>query len=72
VTDIETTLQLLPQIPEDRIVVTESGIRQVEDVLQLRAADVNAFLVGEAFMREAQPGAALSKLFGLHDAHIVI
>jgi len=72
VTDIETTLQLLPQVPEDRIVVTESGIRHVEDVLQLRAADVNAFLVGEAFMRETQPGAALSKLFGLHGPHIGI
>ncbi len=64
VTDIETTLQLLPEIPGDRIVVTESGIRSIEEVRRLRAAGVNTFLVGEAFMREPQPGVALSRLFG--------
>ncbi|MBU2764760.1 MAG: indole-3-glycerol phosphate synthase TrpC [Acidithiobacillus ferrivorans] len=63
VTAIETTLQLLPEIPEGRIVVTESGIHRREDVVTLRAAGVGVFLVGEAFMRAAQPGEALEHLF---------
>ncbi|MHB1735369.1 MAG: indole-3-glycerol phosphate synthase TrpC [Acidithiobacillus sp.] len=63
VTEIETTLKLLPEIPEGRIVVTESGIRRSEEVATLRAAGVAAFLVGEAFMRAAQPGEALKRLF---------
>ncbi len=63
VTEIETTLKLLPEIPEGRIVVTESGIRRSEEVATLRAAGVTAFLVGEAFMRAAQPGEALKRLF---------
>ncbi|MDA8246750.1 indole-3-glycerol phosphate synthase TrpC [Acidithiobacillus sp.] len=63
VTTIETTLQLLSEIPEGRIVVTESGIHCREDVATLRAAGVGAFLVGEAFMRAAQPGEALERLF---------
>ncbi|MCK9187896.1 indole-3-glycerol phosphate synthase TrpC [Acidithiobacillus sp.] len=63
VTEIETTLKLLPEIPEGRIVVTESGIRRSEEVATLRAAGVAAFLVGEAFMRAAQPGDALQRLF---------
>ncbi|WP_414040651.1 indole-3-glycerol phosphate synthase TrpC [Acidithiobacillus sp. M4-SHS-6] len=63
VTDIETTLGLLPDVPADRIVVTESGIRSGEEVQRLRTAGVGAFLVGEAFMRETEPGAALSRLF---------
>jgi indole-3-glycerol phosphate synthase len=63
VTEIETTLKLLPEIPRERIVVTESGIRSREDVATLRAAGVGAFLVGEAFMRTAQPGDALQHLF---------
>ena len=62
-TEIETTLKLLPEIPEGRIVVTESGIRRREEVATLRAAGVAAFLVGEAFMRAAQPGEALQRLF---------
>ncbi len=63
VTDIETTLKLLPEVSAERIVVTESGIRSGEEVARLRNAGVGTFLVGEAFMREAEPGAALSRLF---------
>ena len=60
---LETTLELLPQIPGDRIVVTESGILGPQDVLRMRACGVNAFLVGEAFMRADDPGARLAELF---------
>ena len=60
---LETTLELLPQIPGDRIVVTESGILDSQDVLRMRASGVNAFLVGEAFMRADDPGARLAELF---------
>ena len=63
VTSIETTLGLLPQLPQDRLLVTESGIATVQDVQRLREAGVNNFLVGEAFMRAAEPGAELKKLF---------
>jgi indole-3-glycerol phosphate synthase len=62
-TRIETTLKLLKQVPSDRIIVTESGISTRADVERLRAADVNAFLVGEAFMRAEDPGAELSRMF---------
>jgi len=62
-TTLQTTLDLLPQIPEDRIVVTESGIHEPADVTKLRAHNVNVFLVGEAFMRASDPGAELSRLF---------
>jgi len=62
-TTLETTLGLLPAIPDDRIVVTESGILAPPDVARMRAAGVNAFLVGEAFMRAADPGAELARLF---------
>ncbi len=62
-TRIETTLDLLPQLPPDRLVVTESGIRTPADVARLRAAGVNAYLVGETFMRAPDPGAALQELF---------
>lgn len=62
-TRLETTLELLPVIPEDRIVVTESGILKTADVELMRKNSVNAFLVGEAFMRAADPGAELNKLF---------
>ena len=62
-TTLETTLALLPAIPDDRIVVTESGILAPPDVARMRAAGVNAFLVGEAFMRAADPGAELARLF---------
>lgn len=64
-TRLETTLELLPQIDPQRIVVTESGIHSVDDVRRMRAAGVNSFLVGEAFMRAANPGQALRDLFEL-------
>jgi indole-3-glycerol phosphate synthase len=58
-----TTLDLLPRIPADRLVVTESGILSATDVTRMRSRGVHAFLVGEAFMRAADPGAALAALF---------
>ena len=61
---LQTTLDLLPRIPTDRIVVTESGILAPDDVALMRRNSVNAFLVGEAFMRQPSPGAALQALFG--------
>jgi len=60
---IETTLGLLPRVPDDRLLVTESGILSRADVRRMRDANVNAFLVGEAFMRAADPGKALADLF---------
>lgn len=60
---LDTTLGLLPRIPHDRIVVTESGILAPKDVALMRASKVNAFLVGEAFMRAAEPGEELARLF---------
>ena len=60
---LQTTLDLLPRIPGDRIVVTESGILAAEDVKLMRGHRVHAFLVGEAFMRAGDPGAELAKLF---------
>jgi len=60
---LRTTLDLLPRFTSDRIAVTESGISQPADVATLRAAGVNAFLVGEAFMRAEDPGAELARLF---------
>ena len=66
-TTLATTLDLLPKIPEGRIVVTESGILRPEEVSLMRSNGVGAFLVGEAFMRAAEPGAALQRLFGLLD-----
>jgi indole-3-glycerol phosphate synthase len=62
-TSLLTTLGLLPQIPADRLVITESGILGPDDVRTMREADVNAFLVGEAFMRAPSPGAELARLF---------
>ena len=62
-TRLETTLDLLARIPHDRLLVTESGILNRDDVARLRNAGVRAFLVGEAFMRAADPGAALADLF---------
>jgi indole-3-glycerol phosphate synthase len=61
---LDTTLGLFPAVPADRILVTESGILTRSDVQKMRAAHVNAFLVGEAFMRAEEPGAALAGLFG--------
>jgi indole-3-glycerol phosphate synthase len=63
-TRLETTLGLLPRIPAGRTVVTESGILSSEHVARMRGRGVNAFLVGEAFMRAPDPGAALRSLFG--------
>ena len=60
---LATTIDLLPRIPPDRLVVTESGILAPADVALMRAHGVHAFLVGEAFMRAADPGAALAHLF---------
>jgi indole-3-glycerol phosphate synthase len=60
---LETTLDLLPRVPADRLLVTESGILARADVQRMRAAGVDAFLVGEAFMRAPDPGAALAELF---------
>ncbi|SFT46621.1 indole-3-glycerol phosphate synthase TrpC [Halomonas saccharevitans] len=62
-TRLDTTLELLPRIPAGVTVVTESGIHSRDDVLRMRERDVNAFLVGEAFVREAEPGEALRRLF---------
>jgi indole-3-glycerol phosphate synthase len=63
-TRLETTLGLLQYMPEDRIVVTESGIASPQDVARLRRYGVNAFLVGEALMRAEDPGTELRALFG--------
>jgi indole-3-glycerol phosphate synthase len=60
---LQNTLDLLPRIPSDRVVVTESGILSVEDVKLMCRNNVNAFLVGEAFMRAPVPGEALARLF---------
>ncbi|RYY76419.1 MAG: indole-3-glycerol phosphate synthase TrpC [Gammaproteobacteria bacterium] len=60
---LDTTYKLLDQIGPERIVVTESGILAPEDVQAMRAKNVNAFLVGEAFMRAEEPGVALSEFF---------
>ncbi len=62
---LDTTLGLLDEVPADRLLVTESGILAAEDVARMRAADVHAFLVGEAFMRADDPGAALAALFAV-------
>ncbi len=61
---LEATLGLLPRVPADKLLVTESGILTQADVQKMRAAHVNAFLVGEAFMRAPEPGEALAELFG--------
>ena len=62
-TSLRQTLDLLPLIPPEKLVVTESGILSREDVLKMRQADVNVFLVGEAFMRVPEPGKELARLF---------
>lgn len=62
-TTLDTTLDLLERIPDERTVITESGIRTRADVARMRAAGVHGFLVGEAFMRAPQPGAKLKELF---------
>jgi indole-3-glycerol phosphate synthase len=66
---LDNTLSLLKDMPElaagNRLVITESGILTRDDVLRMGAAGVNAFLVGEAFMRAPDPGEALASLFGM-------
>ncbi len=62
-TRLDTTLNLLPRVPADRTVITESGIHTTSDVALMREHGVHAFLVGEAFMRAADPGAKLAELF---------
>lgn len=60
---LDTTLGLLPNIPKDKLIITESGIMYKADVERMRAANVHGFLVGEAFMRAEEPGVELGKLF---------
>jgi indole-3-glycerol phosphate synthase len=60
---LQTTLDLLPRIPADKIIVTESGIFTADDVKLMRDNHVHTFLVGEAFMRQSDPGAELKKVF---------
>lgn len=60
---LDTTLTLMQGVPKDRLLVTESGIHTRDDVLRMGAAGINAFLVGEAFMRAPDPGIALAALF---------
>jgi hypothetical protein len=67
---LDNTLDLLPRMPADRLVVTESGILGPDDVKRMRDADVHAFLVGEAFMRAPEPGVELARLFS--DSHMGI
>jgi indole-3-glycerol phosphate synthase len=62
---LQTTLDLMQDVPADRLLVTESGILKSDDVRLLREAKVQAFLVGEAFMRAEDPGQALAGLFEL-------
>ena len=63
-TSLDTTIGLLPRIPPDKLVITESGILGVDDVARMRDANVHGFLVGEAFMRAPDPGVELQRLFG--------
>ena len=63
-TNLDTTLNLLSTIPSDRIVVTESGILKPADVALMRNNNVDAFLIGEAFMRAPNPGLELARLLG--------
>ena len=60
---LDTTLGLMKDVPADRILVTESGIMNKDDVAKMRGAGVHSFLVGEAFMRAKEPGLALAELF---------
>ena len=62
-TSLQTTIDLLSRIPDDRLVVTESGIHLPEDVALMKQNNVHAFLVGEAFMRADEPGKKLAELF---------
>ena len=70
-TSLDTTLGLLKKIPAKSVVVTESGIHTREDVARMHAQGVNAFLVGEAFMKSTEPGEKLSELFNISLPHAV-
>ena len=63
-TDLGTSERLKAMLSAERLLITESGIKTRADVDRMHAADIHAFLVGEAFMREEDPGAALRRLFG--------
>lgn len=65
-TSLQTSIDLLPLVPEDTLLVTESGIHTTADVQLMRQHNIHAFLVGEAFMRAEQPGAELNQLFYRH------
>ena len=69
---LETTLDLLPRIPRDRLVITESGILTRADVELMEISEVYAFLVGEAFMRAEDPGAELKRLFFQSASRVVL
>lgn len=62
-TSLDTTLRMLPMVPNNRLLVTESGIHTADDVRMMRESQVNAFLVGEAFMKVDEPGEKLAELF---------
>ena len=62
-TDIETTIKLMPHLPPEKILVTESGITDTTIVLKMSAAGVGVYLVGGALMGSVEPGAALAALF---------
>ena len=67
-TRLETTLDLLAEIPDSTLVVTESGLHHPSDITRMQQQGVNTFLVGEAFMRQADPGHALQQLFFVHNS----
>jgi indole-3-glycerol phosphate synthase len=71
VTDIRTTIELVPEIPEDKIVVSESGISSRNELKQLAAAGVDAFLIGETLMKEKNPGIKLRELIAQGNAYHV-
>ena len=62
-TSLDTTINLLPRIPQDKLIITESGIHGTADVQRMRDAHIHSFLVGEAFMRAPDPGVELERLF---------
>ncbi len=62
-TDLATSETLAALIPDDRLAVTESGIKTPEDISRMQQAGINTFLVGEVFMRAEDPGAALQSMF---------
>ncbi len=62
ITDLDTSLRLAPQVPDSRLVIAESGIHSPADIARLRAGGIGAFLIGESFMRQPDPGHALARL----------